>query len=79
MGVMGLIVALTLGGSMADGQPAQTKSTKCDSKRVDACGCHHVYGVRHCHPNRKTSHCEAPVKGETPEWLKADTDKPTWL
>ena len=34
----------------------------CAKKRVDPCGCHHVYGMRHCHPNRKSDHCEAPVK-----------------
>lgn len=39
----------------------------CAKKRVDACGCHHVYGVRHCHPNRKSDHCEAPVKATAPE------------
>ncbi|MCP3102526.1 hypothetical protein LZ198_26995 [Myxococcus sp. K15C18031901] len=36
----------------------------CAKKRVDACGCHHVYGIRHCHPNRKGEHCEAPVKAQ---------------
>lgn len=39
----------------------------CAKKRVDACGCHHVYGIRHCHPNRKGGHCEAPVKAQMPE------------
>jgi hypothetical protein len=39
----------------------------CAKKRVDACGCHHVYGIRHCHPNRKTNHCEAPVNATAPE------------
>lgn len=34
----------------------------CAKKRVDPCGCHHIYGMRHCHPNRKSDHCEAPVK-----------------
>ncbi|AGC41415.1 hypothetical protein MYSTI_00056 [Myxococcus stipitatus DSM 14675] len=48
----------------------------CAKKRVDACGCHHVYGIRHCHPNRKGEHCEAPVKAqvsasETPETTEA--------
>ncbi len=36
----------------------------CTKKRVDKCGCHHQFGVRHCHPSRKTGHCEAPVKHE---------------
>lgn len=44
----------------------------CAKKRVDACGCHHVYGVRHCHPNRKSDHCEAPVKATAPEQSKAN-------
>lgn len=39
----------------------------CAKKRVDPCGCHHVYGLRHCHPNRKSDHCEAPVKATAPE------------
>lgn len=43
----------------------------CAKKRVDACGCHHVYGIRHCHPNRKGEHCEAPVKAVAPETASA--------
>jgi hypothetical protein len=43
----------------------------CAKKRVDACGCHHVYGIRHCHPNRKGEHCEAPVKAVAPETAPA--------
>ncbi len=31
-------------------------------KRADKCGCHHQYGLRHCHPKYKTKTCEAPVK-----------------
>ena len=38
----------------------------CAKKRVDPCGCHHVYGIRHCHPSRKGDHCEAPVKAQLP-------------
>lgn len=34
----------------------------CERKRVDPCGCHHLYGLRHCHPNRKGPHCELPVR-----------------
>ena len=44
-------------------------SSVCTKKRVDACGCHHVYGVRHCHPDRKGKHCEAVVKADAP-WLQ---------
>lgn len=47
----------------------------CAKKRVDPCGCHHVYGARHCHPNRKTDHCEAPVKSAR----DATTASPTKL
>lgn len=60
--IAGFLLALSLGGSMSDGQPTAQKTVRCDKKRVDACGCHHVYGLRHCHPARKTDHCEAPVK-----------------
>lgn len=41
--------------------PATQAGPPCSSKRVDPCGCHHVYGLRHCHSNRKTSHCELPA------------------
>lgn len=34
-----------------------------DNKRIDACGCHHQYGLRHCHPKKKSNRCEAPVNG----------------
>ena len=33
-----------------------------ESKRTDKCGCHHQYGLRHCHPDMKTRKCEAPAK-----------------
>lgn len=32
-----------------------------DTKRTDACGCHHQWGLRHCHPKLKTPRCEAPA------------------
>jgi len=38
----------------------------CATKRVDACGCHHVHGIKHCHPNRKTDKCQATAKGTLP-------------
>lgn len=50
--VLGL-AALFLGGT----------SFAHDNKRIDPCGCHHQYGLRHCHPKKKTERCEAPVKG----------------
>jgi len=34
--------------------------------RTDRCGCHHQYGLRHCHPTKKTTNCEAPAKAEAP-------------
>jgi hypothetical protein len=34
-------------------------------KRTDRCGCHHQYGLRHCHPDKKSKKCEAPAKGQT--------------
>jgi hypothetical protein len=37
------------------------------TKRTDACGCHHQWGLRHCHPSRRTSHCEAPASKTGPE------------
>ena len=39
--------------------PPLLRTDRCAKKRVDACGCHHVFGVRHCHPSRRTTHCEA--------------------
>lgn len=38
----------------------------CAKKRVDACGCHHVHGIKHCHPSRKTNKCQASAKGTRP-------------
>lgn len=46
--------------------PTHSPASVCKKKRVDPCGCHHVYGVRHCHPTRKTDHCEAPVRAVAP-------------
>ena len=31
----------------------------CLKKRVDRCGCHRIFGRRHCHPNRRTETCDA--------------------
>jgi hypothetical protein len=63
----GVVLAVALSGS-ADLSSARLvfNPQVCQKKRVDTCGCHHVYGIRHCHPNRKTSHCEAPVKAVVP-------------
>jgi hypothetical protein len=66
----GLLLAMTLQAAPPSvptaGQQALNPSV-CAKKRVDPCGCHHVYGLRHCHPNRKSDHCEAPVKAEVPD------------
>lgn len=35
-------------------------------RRVDRCGCHSQYGLRHCHPRLKTRRCEATVKAVKP-------------
>lgn len=40
-------------------------------KRADPCGCHHQYGLRHCHEKKKTDHCEAPVKSAPQKPVKA--------
>ena len=70
--MVGLIGGVLLAVSLGAG-PVETKTapvfnpTTCSKKRVDACGCHHVYGVRHCHPKRKSEHCEAMVKAPSPD------------
>ncbi|HLL54080.1 MAG TPA: hypothetical protein VK447_11060 [Myxococcaceae bacterium] len=46
--------------------PPLVKTGRCMKKPVDPCGCHHVYGVRHCHPTRRTSHCEARAETQQP-------------
>lgn len=47
-------------------------------KRTDKCGCHHQYGLRHCHPNKATPYCEAPASGKAPA-PAAPKDKQTRL
>jgi len=37
-----------------------------DTKRTDKCGCHHQYGLRHCHPNKETPFCESPASAKSP-------------
>jgi hypothetical protein len=70
MGFLGLgsvWLAVTLNAGPVDVKSAPVfNPAVCAKKRVDACGCHHVYGVRHCHPKRKSDHCEAMVKAEEP-------------
>jgi len=64
MGILGaLLVAVTVNAGPVEVKTAPVfNPAVCSKKRVDACGCHHVYGVRHCHPKRKSEHCEAMVQ-----------------
>ncbi|MGQ0505500.1 MAG: hypothetical protein ACT4TC_09285 [Myxococcaceae bacterium] len=61
--VKGVLVAMTMAGSGDPSARLVVNPEVCEKKRVDVCGCHHVYGARHCHPNRKSTHCEAFVQG----------------
>jgi len=47
-------------------------------RRTDKCGCHHQYGLRHCHQNKATPACEAPAGGKapSPDKAKAPPAKP---
>jgi hypothetical protein len=75
----GLFLAVTLqAGPVEMSAGAVFNPSVCAKKRVDACGCHHVYGMRHCHPNRKSNHCEAPVKAPAPVWAP-EAKKPVAL
>jgi hypothetical protein len=65
---MGLALAAAIALAVGLGQPRLPKEAvaeqrlgprECTKKRVDPCGCHHVYGIRHCHPNRVSGHCES--------------------
>jgi hypothetical protein len=69
MGILGaLLVAVTVNAGPVEVKTAPVfNPAVCSKKRVDACGCHHVYGVRHCHPKRKSEHCEAMVQAEPAE------------
>lgn len=74
MGILGaLLVAVTVQAGPVDvkTEPVFNPSV-CAKKRVDACGCHHVYGVRHCHANRKTPHCEATAQVTQPGASRVD-------
>ena len=51
--VLGVAAALCLAGLPASAH---------ENKRTDACGCHHQWGLRHCHPKKKTPRCEAPAR-----------------
>ena len=68
MGILGALLVVV----MVNTGPVEVKTAPvfnpavCGKKRVDACGCHHVYGVRHCHPKRKSDHCESMVRATEP-------------
>jgi hypothetical protein len=53
--IFALGVALCMAGAPSLGH---------EGKRTDPCGCHHQWGVRHCHPHKKTPRCEAPVRSK---------------
>lgn len=57
---MGKLWGLFLGAALL----AAPATARAHQKRTDRCGCHHQYGLRHCHPNKKTQSCEAPVQGK---------------
>lgn len=48
-------------------------ATAHDNRRIDACGCHHQYGLRHCHPKKKSERCEAPVSGREQRATSTDS------
>ncbi len=68
MGILGaLLVAVSVKAGPVDVKTAPVFNPAiCAKKRVDACGCHHVYGIRHCHPKRKSEHCEAMAQAPEP-------------
>jgi hypothetical protein len=76
MGILGaLLVAVTVNAGPVEVKTAPVFNPSiCAKKRVDPCGCHHVYGVRHCHPKRKSEHCEAMVKA--PDSAEQDSFSP---
>jgi hypothetical protein len=76
MGILGaLLVAVTVNAGPVEVKTAPVfNPAVCSKKRVDACGCHHVYGVRHCHPKRKSEHCEAMVQAPEPAEQNMSTE-----
>ena len=77
MGILGaLLVAVTVNAGPVEVKTAPVfNPAVCSKKRVDACGCHHVYGVRHCHPKRKSEHCEAMVQAPEPAEQNMSTEQ----
>jgi hypothetical protein len=64
MGIFGaFVVAMAVQAGPVEVKAAPVfNPSLCAKKRVDSCGCHHVYGVRHCHTKRQTEHCEGMVQ-----------------
>ena len=64
MGIFGAVVmALAVHAGPLEVKTAPVfNPSLCAKKRVDSCGCHHVYGVRHCHSKRSSEHCEGMVQ-----------------
>jgi hypothetical protein len=80
---MGIFAAVVVAMAVNAG-PVEAKTAPvfnpsvCAKKRVDACGCHHVYGVRHCHTKRQTDHCEGMAQlldsSSAPSWVDVYLD-----
>jgi hypothetical protein len=77
MGILGaLLVAVTVNAGPVEVKTAPVfNPAVCSKKRVDACGCHHVYGVRHCHPKRKSEHCESMAQASEPVEQNVSTEQ----
>ena len=77
MGILGaLLMAVTVNAGPVEVKTAPVfNPAVCSKKRVDACGCHHVYGVRHCHPKRKSDHCEAMVQASEPDGQNVSSEQ----
>ena len=78
MGILGaLVLAVTVNAGPVDVKTVPVfNPSVCAKKRVDACGCHHVYGIRHCHPKRKSEHCEAMAQAPDLEEQDASNSTP---
>jgi hypothetical protein len=74
MGIFGAVVmALAVHAGPLEVKTAPVfNPSLCAKKRVDSCGCHHVYGVRHCHTKRSTDHCEGMVQADPPAASQVD-------
>jgi len=57
-------------------QAALARARTCAKKRTDACGCHHYFGVRHCHAKLKTDKCQRRVERQP---FQHEAQKKTWV